>query len=105
MNKREMIHAVIDKLLDVEEMGTAKKLAFYYHQNIGLDFNFREGNGSDKYVGGRGISIYSGEGWSIEEGVKIAFEFIETVKNTPDVKPQISITISEEEAREKGLIA
>lgn len=104
MNKREMIHMLIDKLLDVEETGTTKKLYFNYYSPTGVDFHFSEGNGSKEYVK-RPTYVYTGPTWNIEEQVKIALKDIETIKNTPDVEPQINLNLSLAKARELGLIA
>lgn len=103
MNKREMIHALIDKILDIEE--TSKKGAsFNYTSNLSFDFYFtsRPGNFSDR-VGAR-TDLYLRESWDINEQYFKCLTAIEKMQNTPDVEPKISFELTEERARELGLI-
>lgn len=104
MNKREMIHALIDKLLDVEESGTKKELHFSYFTTLGLDFFFYEGNGSRDYVRPR-CCFYPRNEEDLSRQFERALVEIELTRNTPDVEPKVSLTLTEEKARELGLIA
>jgi hypothetical protein len=107
MDKREVIHALIDKLLDVEASGTKKELSFFYHtltDCTSLDFHFREGNGSNATVIPR-TGVYFGNKLETEHALKDAFKAIEQIKNMPDVEPKINLNISIEKARELGLIS
>lgn len=109
MNKREMIHALIDKLLDVEESGTCKELHFTYHSSKisdSLSFHFYEGNGSTEQVLGKNTHAYLTNGLAMNgKSFEQALADIELIKNTPDVEPKVRVTITEEKARELGLIA
>lgn len=104
MNKREMIHALVDRLLDIEE-SSKKGVSFGYDTRLDFDFHFnsRPGNFSD-YIGHRVCCKFSGP-LSDYESFDKAIAEIERIKNTPDVEPKITLTFSESEARERGLIA
>lgn len=104
MNKREMLHVLIDRLMDVEESETTKKLYFSYWQECGLDFHFSEGNGSRELVRPR-TWVYFNSPWDKEQQLKNALIDIELIKNTPDVEPKVSLSLTVEKARELGLIA
>lgn len=104
MTKREMIHTLIDKLLDIEE-NSQKGVSFSYISLIGMDFHFttRQEAHSD-WVGTR-TDCYFKKGWNAETQFLKALEAIETVNNTPDVEPKLSFTLDESKARELGLIS
>lgn len=109
MNKREMIHALIDRLLDIEESGTKKELNFSYGsygEFQTFNFYFYEGNGSREWVTGDRTSVhFKGFMTAPEEYFKRALVDIELIRNTPDVEPKVNVTLSIEKARELGLIA
>lgn len=108
MDKREVIHALIDKLLDIDESDTKKQLNFYFIKledgGSCFDFNFREGNGSSDSVLPR-VNLYFGNNLESEKKIHDAFEVIEAIKNTPDIEPKINLSISQSRARELGLIS
>jgi hypothetical protein len=107
MDKREVIHALIDKLLEVAESGTTKELGFYYHtltNGQSFDFRFTEGNGSNETVNQR-FCVYFGNTLESEKYVEDAFKAIEQIKNTPDVGPKVTLNLTVEKARELGLIS
>lgn len=103
MNKREMIHALIDKLLDIEET-SQKGVHFNYSTAHLIDFYFLSRPKSfGDYVGSGRTSIYTFE--DLEQGFSKALLEIEKIKNTPDPEPKVSVVLSEGKARELGLIA
>lgn len=105
MNKRETLHLLIDKLLDVSETGTKKELSLFYfdlENGSSFDFSFREGNGSNKRITGR--SLFFGGPLEKLETVNEALAEIERVKTIPDVEPKINLNLCVEKARELGLI-
>lgn len=109
MTEREMIHALVDKLLDIRESDTKKELIFSYHQSKVSDslcFAFYEGNGSMGLVGDEMFHAYlNGELGKDKESFNQALRIIEKIKNTPDTEPKVNLSISVEKARELGLIA
>lgn len=104
MKKREMIHQLIDKLLDVEE-SSKKGVNFSYQGSIGIDFHFttRPQAHSD-WIGNR-KTCYFKEYYSADEQFNNALKEIEIIKTTPDVEPKVSVLMTEEKAREMGLMA
>lgn len=100
MNKREMIHALIDKAIDIEE--SSQKGAFLcYSSGGGLDLRFC--TRADSFHDRIGDTLYL---FSFEDhDYQKAENFLEQIKNTPDVEPKVSVTLSAEKARELGLIA
>jgi hypothetical protein len=107
MNKRQVIHDLIDKLFDIDESGTKKELFFYYHTGAvakSFNFHFSEGSGSREYVL-PSSNIYFESSLQTEKLLEDALKDIETIKNTPDAEPKINLNISIEKARELGLIA
>lgn len=104
MNKREMIHALIDKLLDIEDSGSKKELHFSYWTKIGFEFHFNEGNGSEDYVRDP-VYLYTKDSWDKEAQFGIALKEIDLIRDIPDVDPKVRVTLTEEKARELGLIA
>ena len=107
MNKREMIHALIDKLLDVAESGTKKELNFYFmtlSDCQSFDFRFCEGNGSKQNVR-PSFGVYFGNSLQRANSLELALKEIELIKDTPDVEPKVNLNISIDRARELGLIS
>ena len=109
MTEREMIHALVNKLLDIRESDTKKELIFSYHQSKisdSLCFAFYEGNGSREFVGGEMFHAYlNGDLGKSGTSFNKALRIIEEIKNTPDTEPKVNLSISIEKARELGLIA
>jgi hypothetical protein len=100
MNKREIIHVLIDKILDIEET-SLKGAHFTYSTSTGLDIRFctRPGSFADRI----GDTHY---GFTVDENeLSLASAYIEKIKNTSDVEPKVTLTLSAEKARELGLIA
>ena len=100
MNKREMIHVLIDKVLDIEE--TSQKGVRLNFSNSMLYFYFME---NDSNTVSLGSSTYLFFREDIGDQFVAALDALEKIRLTPDVKPMVRITMTEEKARELGLVS
>ena len=98
--KREMLHTLLDSILDIEE--SSKKGVRFQYSNSMLSFYFME-NDSNSVSLGASSYIFFRE----ENGPQFvsAIEALEKMRNTPDAEPMVKIAMTEEKARELGLIA
>lgn len=99
MSKREMLHTLLDKLLDIEE--TSKKGVRFNYSNDLLTSYFKEcaEKGGDE-VGKSSFVFFKTRP---DETYAEALENFEFVANSPDVEPKISVLLTLEKARELGL--
>lgn len=101
MNKREMLHTLIDKIMDIEE--SSKKGVRISYSNSLANIYFKESDSKGDFIGTTS-SIYFDMS-EIDKQFSNALSEIEKIKNTPDVEPKVSVLLTEEKARELGLIA
>ncbi len=103
MNKRELLHALIDKLFDVEET-TKRGIDFEYSTNLGISFSVTS---TPKNYADRIRPIY--RDYNIKEdaleNTENAEHEIDLINETPDKEPCFSFSLPESRARELGLIA
>lgn len=102
MNKRAMLHELLDKVMDIEE--TSKKgVVFEYStlHNVALRFKTRPVAGASYVLDGCGFNFFNMN----EAEFRSALDVIETINIAPDVEPKFSFTLDESKARELGLIA
>jgi hypothetical protein len=108
MNKREMIHALIDKLLDIEE-SSKKRTFFYYHGHVqSFDFSVAKNEKafSDKLISS--TKYLSEEISDVDERyLKKCLQDLEAISQVEDgpVEEMVTLQISESKAKEMGLIA
>jgi hypothetical protein len=99
MTKREMLHVLIDKLLDVEET-QGRGVHLGYDSSLGIEFyaTIKPGAHRDR-VGNPFRNFYFES-----EGIASALEEINVIKNTPNPEPLIEFKLTESRAIELGLI-
>jgi len=100
MDKRKIIHELIDKLLDIEE-ATPRGVDFEYSTHLGIRFNVTS---RPKNYMDRVRPIYRDYEVSEESFLK-AIEEIRAINETPAKEPEFSFTLPESKAKELGLIA
>lgn len=102
MSKREMLHTLLDRVLDIDE--TSKKgVRFNVSKNFcHIYFKTSDQSGAED-VGKNNCFFLERE--DSEESFQQALEEIEKVRNTPDVEPKLTFLLDESKARELGLIA
>lgn len=102
MDKREVIHALIDKLLEIEQT-TKRGIDFEYSSNLGISFNVTS---SPKNYTDKIRPIY--RDYFADRAPFLSFEKAEfeigLISLTPDKEPEVSIKLPESRARELGLI-
>jgi hypothetical protein len=103
MNKREMLHVLIDKLLDIEET-TRRGIDFEYSTHLGVSFNVTS---SPKNYTDRIRPIYRDYHVKDDalENTENAEHEIDLINETPDKEPVFSFSLPESRAKELGLIA
>jgi hypothetical protein len=105
MNKREMIHELIDRILDIEE-SSLKGAHFNYASSVGLDFYFTSRPKSfHSRIANRHDFYTNSNSFDIDKGFKDALAALETMAQMPDKEPDIIITLPESRAIELGLHA
>jgi len=104
MDKRQMLHVLIDKLLDIEE--TSKKgIHFSYSTLLSFSSYATVTPGNYTHRVGPNLSVYLKPEWDQLEQFDAALKVIEDMGNTPDEEPKIKVELTELKARELGLIA
>lgn len=103
MNKRDMIHALVDKLLDIEET-SQKGAQFSYSTLNGFDFYFKTRPGLGYEWLGTTERIYFNGNWSADDQYSNAIKYIGHIANTPDPEPKMSFEMTESKAKALGLI-
>lgn len=106
MNKREAIHALVDKLLDIEE--TRKRgINFSYCSVLGIDFYCLSTPESySDFISERNGCYFSPKYCeSIDDDLKRAFADVEAVNAIPDREPVVKVEMTESKAKGLGLIA
>jgi hypothetical protein len=106
MNKREILHMILDKVLDIQETtGMCPQFSYQGHVNsvqlhiLASPERYREWMHDD-------IMHFYFSDYELSPKILDAFiDKINVVKNTPIPEPKINIQITEEKAKELGLIA
>lgn len=101
MTKREMLHVLLDSVLDIEE--TSKKGVRFNISGNFCHIYFKTSDKSGAEDVGKNNCFFFNE--DIAKSFVEVIGEIEKVRNTPDVEPKISVLLTEEKARELGLIA
>jgi len=106
MNKREAIHALIDKLLDLEESSNKRVYFSYYGNSEGFDFSVdptkfdRTSIGKDRSYFS---STFDGTPQEIFERMSAVIKIVSAIPDQPNEKCH-TFTIPESKAKELGLI-
>ena len=102
MNKREMLHTILDSILDIEE-SSKKGVRLNLSGNFcHLYFKTIDKSGAEDIGTGR-MFFFNTE--NTARDFTGAVEELERIQGLPDVEPKVSVLMTEEKARELGLIA
>ena len=99
MTKNEVLHALLDRILEIE--ATSKKGVSFQYSNDFLHLYFREGVREGAYIGD---SIILCTEKDIVSSLDSINQKIDLIKNTPDIEPKVSILLTKERAIELGLM-
>jgi len=101
MNNREMLHVLIDKLLDIEAT-TQRGVNFEYTSSLGFHLTVTTAPSSYGDYIRKPFRKYE----SLNElNFKEYLNEIDLINSTPDREPEVSLKIPESKARELGLIS
>jgi hypothetical protein len=104
MTKREMLHVLIDKLLDIEET-SRKGIHFSYDTLLIFSAHASVCPGNYSHRVGPRIDFYLRPEWEQQKQFEATLKGIEDLKNTPDEEPKIKLEITESKAKELGLVS
>lgn len=102
MEKREILIGIIEKMLSVEA-NSAKAVSFTYDTLLGINLYFRGGKGVNNDWIGESKRVYLDSPF-YERQLSELHEFITEIEKTPDIEPNVRVSIPESKARELGLI-
>jgi hypothetical protein len=100
LTKREILHVLIDKLLDIEET-TTRGVTFDYCTSLGVNFHAIT---SPSRHGDR-IRPEWRDWYLTKESFEKCLREITEINNTPDREPEVTVKLTESKAKELGLIA